>query len=681
MLRETYNYHLYRRRCEKKLSRHRMAKAIGISGFTYRMIECGYWKPSKKAIDKISAYLEEDYSLYLEGASTNPTDLPEKTPMKIVRGFYHVMGSWITRGILIALTAISSGVFISSFIVNDWVGKNETSFYDQRYIDYAREITDFGAVSIGVVGEFQRPEIYEVLEDTDTGRDKIIAIKGHYKGNAYLTLQYNAIYRTETHRATASFSSVMLGEMPYYVSFKVVNFETTKTQIYDFFYNADGSIRDINTATEDPGYLLSRKKAGSIIDDFNHLIRAKTSSDLTVTEALTLHSEAEKKASGYQVYALLADLLGMIGTAVFLFATIFAFLYGRRKGQKRPFLREYFEVETEPVPPTKPLPKDWKIAPFLPETLLEVVGIILVFLGSLRLAVYVMGFFGFSSMGETISNNYAQEIMSVFVLGMFLLYFLDFDLFLEDKRVARNIFLYAIVFFCLYRLEIALLDILDSSFAAQLATSNVIIPNMFGSISCYFMITFFLFYTPQSIKKPYQMVLWRCLTIIPVAWLAVSWVLFHGDGVWFDLGWSRSVKYLFNGERLPFTALAVAYLVGYYFIRLFFEKKYGKDNAQCFFNSNRFLWIKNTYVALIIGAVALVEALLSGNATAKKLDIGNYYSLIILAPILFFYHPHKGPRNKVVDYTTLTLYILALAIAYLSVAFLVVVGIGSTMVD
>ena len=59
------------------------------------------------------------------------------------------MGSWITRGILIALTAISSGVFISSFIVNDWVGKNETSFYDQRYIDYAREITDFGAVSIG----------------------------------------------------------------------------------------------------------------------------------------------------------------------------------------------------------------------------------------------------------------------------------------------------------------------------------------------------------------------------------------------------------------------------------------------------------------------------------------------------------------------------------------------------
>ena len=52
----------------------------------------------------------------------------------------------------------------------------------------------------------------------------------------------------------------------------------------------------------------------------------------------------------------------------------------------------------------------------------------------------------------------------------------------------------------------------------------------------------------------------------------------------------------------------------------------------------------------------------------NKLGIGVNTGLIVLVPFLLFYHPHKGPRNLVVDYLTLGLYGLSLIWAYLFAA-------------
>lgn len=83
---------------------------------------------------------------------------------------------------------------------------------------------------------------------------------------------------------------------------------------------------------------------------------------------------------------------------------------------------------------------------------------------------------------------------------------------------------------------------------------------------------------------------------------------------------------------------------------------------------NRFLFAKNSIAALTVFVIGLMEIIFQNNKAANVLGIGKYPSLIILSPFLLFYMPHKGERNRALDWTTMILYILAFAGGYLLIA-------------
>ena len=80
---KSYNYFLYQERIKLNLKRRKFAKHLKIRPLRYSFIERGYFKPKKKEIQKISNYLGIDYSIYMEGLSSYPTELPEKQKTKI----------------------------------------------------------------------------------------------------------------------------------------------------------------------------------------------------------------------------------------------------------------------------------------------------------------------------------------------------------------------------------------------------------------------------------------------------------------------------------------------------------------------------------------------------------------------------------------------------------------------
>ena len=335
-----------------------------------------------------------------------------------------------------------------------------------------------------------------------------------------------------------------------------------------------------------------------------------------------------------------------------------------------------FEME-EGKPPLK---TDVRFGPFIPETFLELLGIAMVFFGiGARFIGYIQGFFGAYSLSAYLGSTAAAQAMGLFLVGMFLLYFLDFDLFLEDRRVLRNIVAYLIVFLCLYRIELIAVRSLNGGSVLTELAKQIPLPNMFGTIACYFMITYFLFQKPRWMKKRWQLITHRLLALLPIFWIVVSWIIYKGNGVFFTLDWPDWLYFLFNCERLPFSILAISYLVGLYFLRLYYRRKYGENNAAVYFNSNRFLWQKNVFTVLIIGVVAIVEACLAGNATAVNLDMGNYAQIAILIPLVLFYRPHQGPRNRPVDWTILGLYVVAIVLAYAFVAFSAIVGFATSL--
>ena len=161
------------------------------------------------------------------------------------------------------------------------------------------------------------------------------------------------------------------------------------------------------------------------------------------------------------------------------------------------------------------------------------------------------------------------------------------------------------------------------------------------------------------------------MSLIPAAYIFVAWYLYSGYNVLFNADWPMEVRNIFNGEKIPFSILAVSYLFGLYILRFVIVLKYGKDRALTFFNGNRFIWYKNIMVCTIILIIGIVELCLKNNPTANDLGLGMYWNILFLIPLLLFYHPHKGPRNLILDWTTLFFYIIALSFSYIAVILMV----------
>ena len=678
----TYNALLFTERINRNLSRGKMAKSIGISHFTYSMIEKGYWKPSKKAVEKISKFLEIDYSEYLKYEASYPAELPEKKKSKFTQFLYRLVGHIAFRITFIVLSVASAGVMISGFIINNEINATKRNYYPEEYCQFVDNLRLNGLKSYSLIDTLNRPE-YRSFTKNDAGETKYVSIIGSYDDPSINKLTMRVTYRDKNTR------------LSYYVygftgDDNLFNMSITYDRYDDVFtlsaYHNNGKFSMLTTidATGKKTYpkegdekyaeyvAILNSKLDNFVPEIDALIAEKDPTFAPGTtektkELCRVLGEGNLALEGISLYSFLARYLGIVCLGLFAFVTAFGFLYGTKKGKVVNYRPAQLEVPTDTN--FRRLKTDIRFSAFVPETVLEIIGILLVFFGSLRIIAYGLGFAN-GTLGQVITGQTTVNYSNMFMLGMFLLYFMDFDIFLDDKRVFRNIFLYLIVFLCLYALETLLYQSINDGSVVGGFAASLKLPNMFSSIACYYFIMLFLFYTPKRIKRKSTLIIYRCLSILPVSYIFVSWFLYNGYNVLYTADWPLELRNLFNSEKFPFSILAVTYLFSLFFLRLFFERRYGKEKATVFFNGNKFIWIKNILVVTIIIIIGVIEIILKDNITANKLGLGQYSIILILIPFLAFYHPHKGPRNLAVDITTLTLYLVAILFAYVATALL-----------
>ena len=679
----TYNALLYTERKKLNFSRFQMARLLRINIFSYSMIEKGYFKPTKKQAERISQTLEVNYHRYLEGEPSYPSELPEKKRNVVVRFFYKVLGNLVFKILIAVLAGASVGFMISGFAVNSKLENNTRDYFGQEYLTFVDNLKENGSLHLSATGTLTSPEYRYYEKDEVNKTSKLISIVGSYKDNTVEFLSFTSTYRNETSRLIYTLNTVdykngsLVAKYTEYESAISVTTTLSKNEkpLILSFVGGDG-MKDYYFE-ENPEYDKYVEKLSAkyneYIDDFNFLISSKdptfaTENPNKLEHLMDLRNEGQSNMTKPTIYAFVGRYFGIVLSGFFIFVLAYAFIYGTTKKGEKVYTNTKLEVNVDEVHRMK---SDIKIMPFVPETLLEIIGIILVFIGSFRLIFYTASYIG-SNSAAALNTNTGQELMQTFIVGMFLLYFIDFDIFLDDKRVLRNIVLYSVIFFCLYGLENLLYRVLtDDSIVGQLMTMATL-PNMFGSIACYYLIMLFLFYTPKFItKKKHRFYIYRSLSAIPALYIFIAWFLYNGYNVLFTADWPRELRNFFNGEKIPFSILAVTYLFALYGLRSFMVHKYGRDRAYTFFNGNRFLWIKNIMVSVIILIIGIVELCLKENLTAHKLGLGMYWNILFLIPLLLFYHPHKGPRNIILDWTTLFFYILAISFSYVTVIVMV----------
>jgi len=668
---ESYNIHLYHARLTRNLKRKEFARLLGLNRLTYKAIEQGYIKPTRKQIKKISEALNEDYSVYLEGDFSYPIPLPEGKETKITSWFYNLISKLPFKIVILVLLLCSFGVFGTGIYYGDQYDKHSRDSFSENYGSFYDSLKEKGTLSLSITGDLKKPEFYYQDET------RFYSLKGSYNKDTYSVLSASAAYHTADYRISYTLG---MGDKPLLVSAKFVTYkdgityhldyteENKDEYVFDYFLDDSGKL---SSDRAEDAEVIEGIKANvelylpEINTYFDKLILDKTGVSYSFFEGLANDYYLGGKYLGrLSSMSLLLLIISAISSAGFLFLLIHCNISGKKKGSTHFYKLEISSDDLFSGPPAK---KDFSFTPFLPETLFEIVGIFFVFFGSLRVLYYVFTFIGVIQINGNDFTNIPNTFFYLFMVGMFLLYFVDFDIFANDKRVFRNIFLYFIIYVLLYFFETILMQELTTSdvlIYKELA-AKISIPNNFGTITCYFLMMLTLFYTPKRIKTKKGLTFYRLLTIIPVSIIISSTLIFHYANTSWNWNLSIPVLYLFSSERTQFSLLCIIYLLVLYFLKLFYTKKYGEKKALALMNGNRFLFSKNAIAAGTVLLIGLLEIILLNNNGAHDLGLGKYPYLILLSPFLLFYHPHMGERNNALDYTTTILYVLSFAGGYL----------------
>jgi len=313
----------------------------------------------------------------------------------------------------------------------------------------------------------------------------------------------------------------------------------------------------------------------------------------------------------------------------------------------------------------------------IPESFVRVAGLVILAISSIALflTVYLLfenGLSGFNSVKplRNISTNFLSS-------AILLLFFIKLDVF-KRKNVndlLSNIFSLFVFGFIFYIVELLLFNALTREtnlFSTLLNGLASIMPgNVVWNIMLYSLIFYFLFTIPEKFKgDKKKTIMWRSLSLIPTGILIFA--LFYKFLIEKNLSQPIYISLIFHTSGINTTVFAILYLYSLYFFDLYNKLNYGYKVADLFSYSRRYNLFKNIMASSIIVILFIVDIFARMYFPNNVLKLGQNWSLICLVPIIMFYRPHIGARNKHWDRIYSILYGTFLAGGYVSIAIYVI---------
>ena len=662
---KSYSYFLYQERIKLNLKRRKFAKHLKIRPLRYSFIERGYFKPKKKEIKKISNYLGIDYSIYMEGLSSYPTELPEKQKTKLIRLIYKMLSktSFKIVNCILILLAIASIALCFSF--QSYFSKNSRDCLTEEYLEVFDLIAQKGTISISVTTDsVTRPEIYK-LEN-----NKYVSIVSSYTHTDVLNIKYTYSKKQDDYKI--AITSNMKDSLSNKFTIKVIYTDLNDYTSYTTSYYLD---LEKNNFVKSKGYYdLEQKiedRINLMISEFStemeKLVEEKLDLKISFYEDL-VHDVMNSKSIILKriIFLFSGGLASVCILIALIYLLIYSFLYGNNEYNIQ-ILRNsttYSELTINRLGYKEKVKKDIRIFPIIPESILKLIGILLTCTGSIRILLIFLKFLGFFP-DSPLLKSLGTDLDIWFNIGLFLIFFINFDIFKDDRRSIRNVFLYFLVFIGLYVIELIIIFTVKKFAVGKLflENTNSTLPNYFGTICCYFLIMLFLFNNPKWANTTKRLITFRLLSLIPVTLIIITTILNYVSKM---NNWNIPLwfAYLINTGRPQISILCILYLFGLYILRVAFKLRYGTDTCKKYFNGNRYMIYKNILMFTLILLISIMELIFSNNTLAHKFDLGLYPHIILLAPLMLLYHPHIGGRNKRSDYVIMGLYIFFFGFGY-----------------
>lgn len=298
----------------------------------------------------------------------------------------------------------------------------------------------------------------------------------------------------------------------------------------------------------------------------------------------------------------------------------------------------------------KPLKRDWKIFPFLPECVIRIVILLIVLASSLGF-FYIFKSFKTGDIVQAIDGiAFKAEFSSAVCIAMLLLFFIKLDII----RSRKNSFVVNYVLFfvgLLYYFAILFVkDILSSSAFNSLSPILELLPgNMIWGVLAFNLLSQFLFEYPKfadGSKK--KLIFFRSLCIIPIAYMTISCLYGIGKTAW-DWYLPLPIANLLSAKAPIIVLFSIFYCFSMFIYRGIINRRYGKENADIYSHGNKYAFIRNIIVIVILIILGVADILVSKLVPDNVVGAGGYYLVLFLTPIVLFYRSHLGKRNDTWD--------------------------------
>lgn len=648
---KSYNQQLVEERRNRKISIKEAAKEIGISKMSLFFYERGYYRPSKKRLEKITSFYE---GFEINETNEYPKESLIKIRVKRKSRKPRLIISGIVAAVSLALIITSAALFKSS-------ATNHEDLYGPVYGEVYRAAIEKGETGRDIVTDLEYNCLYT---SGPNGRSDVI----FYKTNSILYFN-NSTYTVSGFleddddfgfgRWRYQFGG-NLGRSSYVCTFSYMNNDVGMYFSTDVLYEKKPieSITNLNKIvegntpiTEELVVKLFNARINHAMNQFSELLSSKLEKEVNFYDEFLRDREIGRAVNfRMQITGLVlffVSVFTLILSLAFLIYVLIS-LVKQRKDKK--------EAEGD-----KDLPRDININFGVPDFILNWVlkaisfaSLIILFLGSFGGMIF--------NLPPIFSNETFMTIFKIcFVGGIFIRQIIVLASVKKKKTLLKEITKYLFLYIAMASLETSLMAIAEAWGYNLSDLLYSFVPKGVLLAACLnYILFYFLFFTPSFIKHKSKVliVIWRLLSLLPLGTLVAITLVGNSYELFYGVKKNIYIIFWFSNMNLTLSLISVLFIYCLFFVRLFFKHRYGKDDASIYFSGHKFNLITNIMVSIIIVLAALIDLIFKGNTAAYYLGLGYNIWVLIFIPLVLF--SKRGPnesrlfQREVMEYTPAT---------------------------
>ena len=633
---KNYNLHLISLREDKGLTIKEASKQMKISPLSLYCYEKGYFRPSKKNLEKINTFYGVELSLEgLNGypAASKDAVIGKKKNLKKKKIIFGSLSAFFAIFI-----AIGATLFVKSI-------NNSNEYYGQTYREVRNAVIEKGKTGHDLLTGMSYYYV-DRTSDTDNSANVIF-----YQSDNILYFNDLTYSKTVIDEHSLTFDRYLyqlgsnLGVSSYLCSF------TYGDVLFGTHFRCE-FIYDGNNVTEYSNFklitgedsLINKElvlsKINTGIAEINHSFSELMSELLDKpvdfrTEFLPAREQGRIKNFNFQIIGLVFLFSGI--TFFFIFFAMFIRLLTLNIKPRLISVKPDGEEN-------KQLPEDLNIRVGVPDIFIVILGRLVCIISLVLFLIAV----AFTVVGHSGLSN--PTLIEVFKTGWISALFLNFIISVNRIRKPTDL-LHKIIsnlgmFLFIATIETVFLAITTAWGYDLTGIMFKYIPgNFFQVMAINYVILLFLLFVPTFLtkKKKYARVIWHSLSLIPLAGLIVIYYFSNRYVMVYGVEQNILLKFWIPNSFLLLSVVSVFYMYIIFFLRLFYERKYGVHNSQFFFHGHRYYLIQNLICAGLIILVACVSLMFMYNQRAIYLGLGNNYWMFILVPLVLFcrYSPNN----------------------------------------